>query len=384
MNNSFFELLSIVLNNKDDIIELNDWPEILKELSDQAVIALPFDYAQKFGMDSELLSAYKSRVLLNVTSYLKIVAIQNVVLNKLAQEGIKAVVLKGTSAAKYYIKPEYRTMGDIDILVAPSDFDKAYSVIQNSGFETLPDEDANPRHIGFQNNQGIEIELHRYFSNVGTKKQREYLDNRIYEAIRNNDKGVLPEVENGLVLIAHVAQHLRTGLGLRQIIDWMMYVKANLTDEFWKSEFSEKARNCGFDKLAMVTTALCKKYLGLNENITWCDDVDDALVDNLMEYIFDQGNFGRKYEYYDRKTVTVLNNFRSPIALIKYLQDGGKSNWRLARQNRFVGCFAWLYQICHLIKMSVIKRVGVKELMAGKKESQGIVDLLDDLEIKEY
>ena len=68
---------------------------------------------------------------------------------------------------------------------------------------------------------------------------------------------MLPEVENGLVLIAHIGQHLRSGLGLRQIIDWMMYAKANLTDEFWKNEFSEPAKKSGFETLALYHISFC-------------------------------------------------------------------------------------------------------------------------------
>ena len=45
---------------------------------------------------------------------------------------------------------------------------------------------------------------------------------------------VLPSLQNGLVLMLHIVKHLKSGLGLRQIIDWMMYVDKQLDNEKWE------------------------------------------------------------------------------------------------------------------------------------------------------
>lgn len=60
---------------------------------------------------------------------------------------------------------------------------------------------------------------------------------------------VLPPLENGLVLLAHVNQHLGSGLGLRQILDWQMFVDAHLTDELWERGFQHAAQQIGMEKL---------------------------------------------------------------------------------------------------------------------------------------
>ena len=90
-----------------------------------------------------------------------------------------------------------------------------------------------------------EIELHRYFSTCTNKQQAHFLDQAIYDAIPRAEwtdvagfsVPVLPPLENGLVLLAHVNQHLGSGLGLRQILDWQMFVDAHLTDELWERGF---------------------------------------------------------------------------------------------------------------------------------------------------
>ena len=76
---------------------------------------------------------------------------------------------------------------------------------------------------------------------------------------------VLPDDENGIVLLSHIRQHLESGLGLRQIIDWMMFVRSYLNDEMWFSSFHEKAQRTGLESLAVITTKMCQKYLGLTK-----------------------------------------------------------------------------------------------------------------------
>lgn len=387
MNDLYLETLSLLsdsLHNKvSNHINADILPEVLSELQAQAVSSLVAKNVSSMDLSFEDKNKYIQILASCLRTYNNIALEQNKVLNSLRDADINVVVLKGTSATRYYSNPECRTMGDIDILVSPEDFDRAYSVIDSLGF--VPEqEEFFKRHIGFHNADGLEIELHRHFSSVGTKEQQDYLDKRLFAALPNSEDFVLPEVENGLVLIGHVAQHLRSGLGLRQLVDWLMYAEANLTDKFWSEEFSIPVKKCGFEKLAKVSTAVCRKYLGLSLDISWCDDVDDSLIDSFVEYIMDQGNFGRKHKSAERDSVTVLNYFRNPVALFKYLQAGGKTHWKLARTNKFFGCFAWIYQIGRIIKMGFTRKVGVKNLKRIHDESKDIVKLMSELEIKEY
>ena len=61
---------------------------------------------------------------------------------------------------------------------------------------------------------------------------------------------------NGLVLLDHVRYHLQGGLGIRQIIDWMMFVHANLNDETWETGFAQLARGAGLETLAVTMTSM--------------------------------------------------------------------------------------------------------------------------------
>lgn len=183
---------------------------------------------------------------------------------------ISVAVLKGAAVAMNYPHPEYRSMGDIDIIVSKEQYMDAYHTLINHGYEAEGDHSLKVfrRHIRLSGPSGIKIELHHHFSSSLTKEYSEALDEIISEGILNHETVEIPPIANGLVLLGHIQQHLSNGLGLRQIIDWMMYVERYLNDEFWNTEFKDVAVRCGLKKLAIVSTLMCQKYLGLDTEIT--------------------------------------------------------------------------------------------------------------------
>ena len=123
------------------------------------------------------------------------------------------------------------------------------------GLSTRPFE----RETGFIKNDII-VELHRSFAKLNNADHARYLDDLIITNI--NPTHELPDPVNGLVILEHISQHLVNGLGLRQIIDWMMFTDKCLPDEKWP-EFREMAQKTGMEKLAVVVTRMCEIYLGL-------------------------------------------------------------------------------------------------------------------------
>lgn len=59
-------------------------------------------------------------------------------------------------------------------------------------------------------------------------------------------------------------------------------------------------------------------------------------------------------------------------------------HWKLARINKFLGCFVWIYQIGHIIKMGLTRKIGLKKLKDSRDESRVIVKLMEELQIKDY
>lgn len=342
-----------------NIIKLSLWnigsavadEHIYIEMKKHALIALPANVLSTIEMPSDLHQKWGQDILRQISYYCNYMYIQNSL-----PVTVPYVVLKGTSAAQYYPYPKFRAMGDIDIITKRDDYDCACGQLIDDGFveTTGLAEKERGRHRSFVKNKII-VEVHAFFSSMNDVDKAEYFDSLIINNI--NDSHVLPDMINGLVLIEHINQHMEEGLGLRQIIDWMMFVDKCLPDEKWM-EFNEYARKAGLESLAIVVTRMCELYLGLSEH-EWCSSADEGLCSELMSYILECGNFGTKVSTDQKMAVSRAIMLNHPVQLLKELQTRGVSNWEAAR-NPVLRPFAWIWQGIQFSKSSreVIEQYG--------------------------
>ena len=344
-------------------LDIADAESVYILLQKHAIYAIPAEVIKHIDIPEYLREKWKRQILGQIFQYATIVNAQNEVLSALEKEGIPIIVLKGTAAAQYYPVPQYRVMGDIDLLVKKEDFYRAVKAIIAQNYATSESEHDIDRHISFSKGN-VMIELHWRFASENVISNPSEFDDILYADIKCGCT-VLSDSQNGLVLLEHIAQHLNNGIGLRQIIDWMMYVNQCLDDDLWDREFRILAEKTGLDKLAIHVTRMCQIYLGLKEeNITWCMGADETSCENLLEYIINCGNFGRARESWESGEITKIPSPRHPIRLLKYLQERGKKGWTLCRKYPALKSVAWAYQLNRYIRIakeSKAKGITVKE-----------------------
>ncbi len=342
-----------------------DWNNAYQLFKEHAIVPLMSDIARYIPESySELSKKWKSDIYQNVYLYSRLVKQQEKILAGFEKKQIPVVVLKGTSAAKYYPKPQLRTMGDIDLLVKTKDYEYAVDCLVNLGcIETSSQSDLiMGRHRCFDYNE-VSIELHYYFSFFDDIKKANELDELLYNAISSNNSE-LPDDENGLVLLSHIGQHLKGGLGLRHILDWMLFAQTYLDDTVWYSSFCGKAQKCGLETLAKTTTKMCQMYLGLkNDNLTWCENANAELCDSLMLHVLECGNLGKSRNILQSSSVEDLPTMNHPIQLFKFIQMHGEKSWKVLKKYPQLKSFAWIFQSCRYIKMAVKNKIGVKKIV---------------------
>ena len=211
-----------------------DWTEVVKEAKPQTVL----------GIISPIIPVKDVSVEMGKATYMRLLFEQDKLIKLLDANDIPCVILKGSAAAQYYPKPHLRAMGDVDFLVPKDMFETDIMLLESKGYEyhhgktkdgKIPED---VRHIGYVKN-GIEFELHHHFSSYGFNID-DIIELAIYKKEYRNIDGynipVLPDFENGLVLLGHINQHLISqNLGLRQIIDWSIYIHTEIY-EFIKSK----------------------------------------------------------------------------------------------------------------------------------------------------
>lgn len=204
----FFSLLRAGLWDKD--VELClfgspvDWQSLLEQGRKQTVLGVLADGIGKLppalrppfpihrSLQQELLHIRQGHILLN--------HVLQEIWEKLACAGIRPVLLKGQGMAQYYVCPEQRQCGDIDLYVGPEQYDHACQVLKKYGKPT-GEENESSKHRHFHRN-GVIIEIHRLagtFSDPLTNKRfqrltRTYLheDGYCFEKLKGTDVSLPP------------------------------------------------------------------------------------------------------------------------------------------------------------------------------------------------
>lgn len=353
----------------------SDWSAIYKEFVDQAIVAIPASILEKLPIPKKIDQQWSTGVMTASAHAIQLIANQDELVQLLKQNDIPYAILKGTAAAVYYPTPWLRTMGDVDFIVRPEDYDRTKELMLSHGFIPSGDDD-NPRHEAFNLNK-TRYELHRYFS---VEPEESVLDDLIYEQLDHTVEAtmlkysfmMLTDLLNGIILIQHIKQHLKTGLGLRQMIDWFMYVKDHLNNEQWPA-FKVVADKVGLTTLSKVVTRIGQLYFGLDSDITWCKDADEGVCADVMDFIFRSGNFGRK-DYENIRGSYVLGKLSKNA--FATLQEAGKHNWKALKKYPWLEPIAWFYQIFRYMKQGAgtIGKIG-----QNQKRSKDMDELMKKL-----
>lgn len=374
-----FKLLKASLF-KEDMDVPEDWNDVFEEMKSQTVAGLPSVWLKKHSEAD--MHEWVTYCAMLQAQWVRVMHGQQMLFQLLEENGIPCIILKGAAAAMYYPYPSLRTMGDVDILVKRADFYKAVELIENNGYKLAHEKQPDAYHYNYEK-QKISFELHRRLPILQESDEdlislfEDGIDHRELKETAGYTFPVLPAHLNGLVLLFHINQHLREGLGLRQIIDWMMYMD-KLPEDIWVSEVLPVLRKTGMEKLAYTVTAMCQKYLGLREIVK----EDEAYpVDELMAYIMRNGNFGTKDTVRNRISSYSMS-VRNVKEVFKRLQSGGLYHWKAAKKHKILQPFAWLYQVFRIIGILLKSKIQPKEILAKRRQGVDQRHLFEMLGLK--
>lgn len=370
-----------------------NWENVFEDLKAQAVASVAIDVVCDMGdrISDDVLKTWISFAMKTVSRNEKILYYQSELIELLGEIPCDAIILKGTSASRYYPNPIYRTMGDIDILVDKRVYKQALQLMLNNDYIQTHEFDETRHHVELKKNKVI-FELHREPSGISAGSYGEKIRKIFYDNINNIDCVNINGYKcnsytkkcNGLVLLLHIVNHIDFGLGLRQVCDWMGFVKEELDDEYWYREFAPMLREIGLEKLAIIVTKLCKMYLGL-DGLTWCDSADEKICAEFMRYVLDKGNFGHKKND-TPGTVAVLGRnkeFKSKFFIVNFIHSMQREGFiEMKRDNRRpkIKCLVWTYPILqYFIKLITGKKTikHTKKLFKEIRQDKSLRDKLD-------
>lgn len=369
-----------------------DWQAVLDEMVEQTVFAIPRGVLPD-SVPTAIKASWDKRCLQNIAKTVRLLVDQENAIRILSAIDPSIVVLKGAAAALYYPNPLLRCMGDVDLISIDGRFEDMCDTFEANGFDSLGK--AAQSHDQYTKN-GILFEPHRFFAAPPESRSPiRYVDGAINaagdrvrtESVCGFETPMLPDAENGLVLLAHLVLHMQRGIGMRHICDWMMFASRICDDAFWRDELEPMARRAGLDMLAKVATKACQLYLGLpEEGRSWCAGADKSLCRSLLDDALANGNFGRK-----RSAVLDYNDgirrysMKHPLDLARKVQRTGREKLEEKGFGRSAAAFGWLYQSLRLASRyceikSTVKTHDARNVARSRSEmieALGLSEIMD-------
>lgn len=207
--------------------------------------------------------------------------------NQLTDRGIKHILIKGKSIAKYYPQEELRRLGDIDLLISSKDKGNVKHIIEKMGATHIYER--SDEYVDFYRTEKVDIEIHskivtgKWFSDAQIYKdfteivfaKSQVISGQLYE----------PDFVTSMVYnVYHTAKHFyEGGCGIRMIADLWLMRKAAEEDIF--DEVLKTLEIMGLKNFAIKIFKIGDKWFGNSK---------EEIVDlpQIQNYIIKSGLYG--------------------------------------------------------------------------------------------
>ena len=320
-----------------DLPEDTDWAALYRESRAQAVHLLVYDCLHKSehaAMPPEVEAQWKQSAMMTLWNNEQVQKVQTVVLDTLRKAAIPCVLLKGSSSAMCYPKPELRCAGDIDLLVSKETLNRAVQLLEGLGY--VPPEEEHHCHISMHRGHMV-TELHFEPNGIPNSplgdEIRAYFRDADMTPDDRNGLPVLPPCQRAVVLLLHKLQHIiGSGLGLRQLCDWAVFVKTNLSLELW-AELQPILCQFGLLRFTEIVTLTCVIYLSLPADCApWCLNTNCSACKELIEDLFRCGNFGKKENRYGQRLFTDIGSSNRLLSFWNVSLSACRQHWPICER----------------------------------------------------
>jgi len=394
MDNSYEIILRLLQNAlwKTNVGEIGDcnWQEIEEIVKKHVIGSILASVDRDADIPKTIRDKWVATAAYQMVYNHRLIADQDLMLKILSDANIPVVILKGVASSQYYPRSEFRPMGDVDFMVPREDYEDACKALMANGFILIHDRSETERHLELKHN-GFTYELHRFYTVSNDTKYAERLDDlivsNIEKSITISSEGhsvpVLPPLINGLVLLQHINHHLERGLGLRQIIDWMMFFSnVIISDKIW-NEFHEYAVLTGLGQLEYYVTSMCIYYLGLKSSVG-IYNADKNECYELLQYILTSGNFGKGQEAADSKVSMVLKRNRSILQRVRMMAQNGNIHWKETHKHSLPPAFAFIYQLVRYTKEMNKRGISIGQFGSMVQQHKKTQDIFDKMGAKVF
>lgn len=358
--------------------------EIYNSLKFQAVSSLAYNWLQQSEeIKQERVKEWAEEIFHQISYWYKMLDAQDKLVKMLTSHGYKCVIMKGFANAILYPKPELRISGDIDFLVKEEQYEEIYNLLVLNGYKLMGEKYESKHHIGLKKDKII-FELHRQPG--GTRRKHRWQVEFFQQGLKNAEMvtlkdysfPVLPKLHNGIMLLVHIRAHFKGGIGLRHLLDWIIYAEKYVTDEFWELEMKSVAKEYNVEKLAAVMSRCGQIYFGLLRGRKWCSYIENDICGEVINYLFEQGDFGRKADIRDAQ-LNVIAESSKIKGFLRRVNLSSQYSMPIIKRYPILRPVGWVYQIGKYVSIIMHKEDSLqslgKDILEGKKRRDFFIKL---------
>ena len=296
-----------------------DWRLLFETLRKQGVVGVVFDKVRLLPKEvappMEVLMKWCSQAVFVEKQITKMFSVAAEFAEKLHDNGIPVVVLKGVAYGVYYPNPMSRECGDLDCFMLGKGKEGDIVTIKIGGVV----EDGGYKH-SHTHYKGLTIENHYYLTNFDNTQRGRYTERYLQQLIRdghtriNGTHLLNPSPDfNAFFLIKHAEKHfILDGINVRHLLDWAFFLKKEQENVHWEQLVPEMQK-CGIHRFAQVLTEICVKKLGLEVTtealrIPEGDKQGHALVEEVLADIMN-GPPSMHKENFAQKCLRIAHRF---------------------------------------------------------------------------
>lgn len=294
---------------------------------------------------------------------------------KMLEEGLKPLVMKGIICRNLYDTPELRPSSDEDMLIFPWQIDKYHDFLTMNGFRLMDgdtDLDKADEVSYINDSTHLYLEVHKYLFPNDAKAYGDLnglfsvLESRITERIYNTEFRTFGYTDHLLYMICHAYKHvLYSGIGIRQICDIGLFIEKFQDQIDWERIYTS-CTIFRIDQFFGAILNICTRHLVIaikSENQSGYETVNEL---PLLKDILSGGLYGVADE--DRlhsstmtlEVVTAQREGRKSKGLIKTVfpsRSYMQTKYPYLKKNKWLLPIAWAQRGHQYLSNRSLKRV---------------------------
>lgn len=302
----FFELILVCTGAKDSLschyteAQWNDALVLAQEQSIEGVLLSAIEQLKanvnhnvnhngSFDIPKLVLLQWIGSVQMLEANSRKISEAGETVIKYFRENGFACNILKGSAVASYYLQPERRSSGDVDVWV-DGGRKKIYDFARKFDKDRML-YGVNYHHIHFHLIEDVHIEVHIWPSFLSSPLRNKRLHKfcNLYRPTMDSDKPSLGF--DRVFILLHCYRHMcGHGLGLRQIMDYFYVLKQGFTEEE-KADAIYWIKQLGMARFACGLVWVLQKYFGLEEKKQLVEP-DEKEGQFIIQEVMQTGNMG--------------------------------------------------------------------------------------------